>query len=88
MARKKAQRLANANLGPTTSRSSQSPPNSSHGGARDGQMHRDGTSLEGGEIDLKRKSNNSESIQQQKRLRMESSPTPDSDSPNSSARGL
>jgi hypothetical protein len=94
--RKKAHRPSTANSGPTASPPPQSPPASSHGaymgqapvGAPDGQMHHEGTSLEGDELDLKRKSDDSEPIQQQKRLRTEESPALDSGSVDSSPRGL
>ena len=51
-------------------------------------MYRDGPALEGGQLDLKRKNDDSELIQQQKRPRTESSPVSDSDSLNSLPRGL
>jgi len=44
-------------------------------------MYRDGPALEGGQLDLKRKNDDSELIQQQKRPRTESSPVSDWCSP-------
>jgi len=94
--RKKAHRTSAGNSGPTGSPRSPSPPASSNGavlsqaplGASDGPMYRDGPALEGGQLDLKRKNDDSELIQQQKRPRTESSPVSDSDSLNSLPRGL
>jgi hypothetical protein len=57
-------------------------------GAPDATRHRDGASLEGGEIDLKRKIDDSEATQQQKRPRTESSPGANSDSVDSPPHGL
>jgi len=88
--RKRAHRPSTANSGPTASPPSQSPPLSSHG-AYHGQVPAgapDGTPLERGELDLKRKSHDSESIQHHKRLRTDGSSAGDSDSLNSASGEL
>jgi hypothetical protein len=96
LAKKKALRASAENSGPTASPPSPSPPASSHGaflgqapvGVADGPTHRDGKPQEGSELDLKRKNDELEPIQQHKRPRTEGSPASDSAFLDSPPHGL